>query len=156
VPDPLTVQREIAAPADQVWAMVADVTRMHEWSPENESAVWLQGATGPAPGARFRGVNRNGRKKWNTVSTVVEAVPGQRFSFRVTAKGFRVSEWSYEFEPTPVGCRVTERWTDERGALVTTAGRVASGVADRATHNRAGMESTLDRLKAAAESAHRT
>ena len=27
--------------------MVADVTRMPEWSPENESGVWLGGATGP-------------------------------------------------------------------------------------------------------------
>jgi uncharacterized protein YndB with AHSA1/START domain len=147
----LQVSREIGAPADRVWAMVADVTRMGEWSPEAESAVWLDGATGPAPGARFRGTNRYGSKRWDTTSEVVDAEPGRAFAFRVSAKGFKVSEWRYEFEPTDAGCRVTETWTDRRGLIATWGGKSVSGVGDRLAHNRAGMETTLDRLKAAAE-----
>lgn len=131
--------------------MVADVTRMNQWSPENDSAKWLRGATGPESGARFRGTNRNGKKKWSTIATIVAAEPGRLFSFRVTAGGLKVSEWRYAFEPTATGCRVTETWVDQRGRIVTTLGKPISGVADRAAHNRAGMEQTLERLKAAAE-----
>ena len=147
-----SVSREIAAPAEHVWAMVSDVTRMGEWSPETEAGEWLRGATGPKPGASFRGTNRNGKKKWKTVATVVDSEPGRLFSFRIKASGLKVAEWRYAFEPTATGCRVTETWIDQRGRIVTTMGKPVSGVADRAAHNRAGMEQTLERLAAAAES----
>ena len=42
----------IHAPAERVWAMVSDVTRMGEWSPEAVRAEWLDGANGPSVGAR--------------------------------------------------------------------------------------------------------
>ncbi len=147
----VTVSREIAAPAQQVWNMVSDLTRMGEWSPENEGARWLGGATGPTVGAKFRGVNRNGKKRWSTAGTVVDAQPGGSLAFRVAAVGFPVSEWRYRFESTTDGCRVTETWTDRRGRLVKALGKPVSGVGDRVTHNRKTMEETLRRLKAAAE-----
>jgi uncharacterized protein YndB with AHSA1/START domain len=150
--DQVTVTREIGAPAERVWSMVSDVTRMGEWSPENEGGEWLRGATGPQPGASFRGTNRNGKKKWKTVSTIVEVEPGRVFSFRVKAAGgLKVAEWRYSFEPTATGCRVTETWIDQRGVVVKTLGKPVSGVGDRASHNRAGMEQTLERLASAAE-----
>jgi len=145
------VSREIEAPAEQVWAMIADVTRMGEWSPESVGGTWLGGASGPAPGAKFRGTNQNGAKKWDTMATVVDADPGRRFSFRVKAAGFKVAEWTYTFEPTTTGCLVTEIWFDQRGRIAKALGKPVSGVGDRAAHNRAGMEQTLERLAAAAE-----
>jgi len=151
--DQVSVTTEIAAPAEQVWGMVADVTRMGEWSPENEGATWLRGATGPTPGATFRGRNRNGTKTWSTAGAIVDAEPGRLLTFRVTASGFKVARWRYAFEPTATGCRVTETWTDERGRLAKALAKPISGVADRATHNRDTMEQTLERLKSAAESA---
>ena len=42
---------------------------------------------------------------------------------------------------------------DNRSWLLVKIGRLASGVADRATHNRAGMEATLENLAAAVEAA---
>jgi uncharacterized protein YndB with AHSA1/START domain len=147
----VSVSREIAAPAERVWEMVSDVTRMGEWSPETVGGTWLKGATGAQPGARFRGTNRNGKKKWDTMAVVVDAHPGRRFSFRVTAAGFKVAEWIYEIEPTAAGCRVTETWVDQRGTVARTLGKPVSGVADRAEHNRAGMEQTLERLASVAE-----
>jgi uncharacterized protein YndB with AHSA1/START domain len=152
VTDQVNVTREIEAPADQLWAMVSDVTRMGEWSPENEGGTWLGSATGPKPGAKFRGANRNGKRTWKTVATVVDSDPGRRFSFRVTAMGLKVAEWSYTFEPAATGCRVTETWVDQRNRIVKALGKPVSGVADRASHNRAGMEQTLERLAAVAES----
>jgi uncharacterized protein YndB with AHSA1/START domain len=147
----VSVSREIGAPAARVWAMVSDVTRMGEWSPENLGGEWVRGATGPQPGVSFRGTNRNGKKQWKTAATVVDAEPGRLFSFRVKAIGLKVAEWRYAFEPTATGCRVTETWIDQRGVLAKTLGKPVSGVADRAAHNRAGMEQTLERLAAVAE-----
>lgn len=132
--------------------MVSDVTRMGEWSPETEQCSWLKGATGPSTGAKFRGSNRNGKKRWKTTATVVAADPGREFAFRVAAAGFDVAEWRYTFEPVSGGCQVTETWIDERGLIARTLGKPVSGVDDRAIHNRQGMERTLERLKVVAES----
>jgi uncharacterized protein YndB with AHSA1/START domain len=151
--DQVIVTQEISAPAETVWAMVSDLTRMGEWSPENDGATWLRGATGPAAGAKFRGVNRNGKKEWKTVGAIVDAEPARLITFRITAGGFKVAEWRYAFEATAGGCRVTETWTDQRGRIAKALGKPVSGVADRAAHNRGTMETTLERLKAAAESA---
>jgi uncharacterized protein YndB with AHSA1/START domain len=150
--DQVSVSREIAAPAEQVWAMVSDVTRMGEWSPENEGAEWMGGATGPHAGAKFRGSNRNGKKKWKSVATIVTAEPGRKFSFHVSFGPFSVAEWGYAFESTPTGCRVTETWVDQRAWFFKPISGMGTGVPDRATHNRAGMEKTLERLAAVAES----
>jgi len=150
--DQVSVTQDIGASADQVWAMVSDLTRMGEWSPESEGATWLRGATGPQPGATFRGTNRNGKKKWETLGTIVDADPGRLLTFRITAAGFKVAEWRYELEPTATGCRITETWTDQRGRIAKALGKPVSGVVDRAAHNRATMEKTLETLKSTAES----
>lgn len=149
--EPVSVTTEILAPAELVWTMVADVARMGEWSPENVGATWLRGATGPKPGASFRGRNRHGKKTWTTVGTIVDAEPGRLLTFRVTAGALKVAEWRYAFETIATGCRVTETWTDQRGRIVKALGKSVSGVGDRAAHNRATMEQTLARLKSAAE-----
>ena len=153
MPDTVVVTEEIDAPAERVWAMVADLPRMGEWSPENEGASWLGGATAAAPGARFRGTNRNGSRRWRTSGRIVECEPGRRLAFRVSAGGLRVAEWRYTVEPTASGCRVTETWVDQRGPIVKAFGKPVSGVGDRVEHNRRGMEETLRRLRAAAEGA---
>ena len=59
-----SVTVHMAAPPERVWSLVSDVTNTGRFSPETFEAEWLDGATGPAVGARFRGhVRRNG-KKW--------------------------------------------------------------------------------------------
>lgn len=150
--DHVSVSREIAAPPDRVWAMVSDVTRMGEWSPETTSCVWKGGATGPAVGARFVGRNRSGWRRWSTGCRVVACEEGRTFAFDVDAGPLGVARWRYDIEPTEQGCRVTETWTDRRGALVRGTSPLLTGVGDRPGHNRAGMEATLERLAAAAES----
>ena len=156
------VTRRIAAPASTIWRLVSDVTRMGEWSPETTAATWSKGASGPTLGARFSGKNRNGRKTWSTVCTVDQCEPDRTFGFAVAAGPLKVAHWSYRIEPEIEGgqgraagpaCTVTETWIDQRGWLVRRLGKPLSGVADRASHNRAGMERTLERLAAAAEGA---
>lgn len=50
----------VEAPPETVWALVADVTRMGEWSPETVRCTWVDGATGPELGAAFKGDNKRG------------------------------------------------------------------------------------------------
>jgi uncharacterized protein YndB with AHSA1/START domain len=149
----VSVERVVSASPDVVWRLVSDVTRMGEWSPENVGAKWLGGNREPVVGARFRGTNENGKRTWKTACTVVDAQPGKSFAFEVKAGPLGVARWEYRFEAIDGGCRVTETWIDQRGKIVTFMGGPVSGVKDRAEHNRAGMETTLERLAAVAEGA---
>jgi hypothetical protein len=149
--DRIDVVRDISATPDVVWALVSDLPRMGNWSPENDGGEWVKGATGPAPGAKFKGRNANGSKQWSTGVTVLDATPGERFSFAVTSGPFKIAEWAFDIEATDGGCRVTETWSDQRGGLMKKLGGVASGVDDRVEHNRTGMEATLAGVAAAAE-----
>jgi hypothetical protein len=141
--------RDIAAPAPKVWGMVADLPRMGEWSPENRGGTWLNGASGPAAGAVFRGVNRRGFLRWSTRVTVDECVPDRVFDFSVTFGLSKVARWRYELEETDAGCRVTESWLDLRNPVVRFAGQ-AMGSHD-AAHTRGAMAATLAKLAQAAE-----
>jgi hypothetical protein len=50
--DAVTVH--MAASPASIWELVSDVTKIGRYSPETFEAEWLEGATGPAAGARFR------------------------------------------------------------------------------------------------------
>lgn len=145
----VSVSREIPAPPQEVWALVSDLTRMGEWSPEATGGRWLKGATGPEVGARFKGTNEAGGKKWATTCEVVESVPGERFTFRVFVGPIKVAIWTYTFEPADAGTLVTESWTDERHRFFAALTKRVTGVDDRVTHNEANMEQTLEALERA-------
>lgn len=149
----MSVSREIAASSDVVWGLVSDLPRMGEWSNENVGGAWVGEPSGPEPGARFKGNNRNGFRRWSANVTVVDAVPGELFCFDVSAFGLPISQWAYELEPSGDGCRVTESWTDRRPGWFKPVARLATGVADRIEHTRAGMTQTLEGIAAEAESA---
>jgi len=101
----LDVTAAIRAPADVLYALVSDVTRMGEWSPENVGGRWLDGVPAPVVGARFRGSNRRGWRRWSTTCTVVAAEPGRTFAFDVRVAGIRTSRWSYAFRNVSRGMR---------------------------------------------------
>lgn len=130
--------------------MVTDLPRMGEWSPENQGGEWMDNATGPAVGARFKGRNRNGKRSWATVVKVTECDPTRKFSFGLMLAGKNWCDWVYEIEPTATGCRVTHSWVDHRGRIADVLGKLVSGVDDRASHNRRNMEATLEQIAAAA------
>ena len=146
------VSEQVAAAPDEVYAMVSDVTQMGSWSPETTSCRWLDGATGPTVGARFRGTNKRGPLLWQTTCTVTAAEPGKRFAFDVKFGPAPISSWSYDLQPagdgTTTGHRVVERPALERaqGDAVP-----VMGIRDRAAHNRRSMQATLAALKVAAE-----
>ena len=142
---------EIHAPAGVVWRAIADTRRMQEWSPEN-TGVRAMGE-GPMPvGARFSGANRNGAWRWSTTCVVVESVPGRAFAFDVTFLGMAVARWRYSITDGPDAVTVEEQWWDHRGWVMKALGIIGTGVADRRTHNEAGMRATLTALRSAMES----
>lgn len=144
----------IQAPADELYALVADVTRTPEFSPAVVRCTWLDGATGPAVGARFEAVNTTeAGKTWKNRPVVTAADPGREFAFSRTESLAGTLVWRYRFAPEDGGTRVTESYEVTRpvsrlGWLVIErifrAGDVRAGL-------RAGMETTLRRLKDAAE-----
>jgi uncharacterized protein YndB with AHSA1/START domain len=139
------VTREMAGDPQDVYAVIADVTQMDQWSPESAGARWTSGAPGTV-GSQFRGRNRNGLFRWSTTCTVTAADAGRRFAFDVTLVGLPVASWEYELTPSDGGCAVTERTTDRRSALVKIVGAIGTGVTRRADHNRQTMVATLDSL----------
>lgn len=100
----------MAAPAERIWDLVADVRNIGQFSPETFEAEWLDGATGPAVGARFRGhVRRNGiGPVYWTTCRVTECEPNRLFSFAVLAGDKSLNRWSYQLTPTADGTDVTE------------------------------------------------
>lgn len=139
---------EIAAPPDKVWAMVADVTRMGEWSPENKGGEWIDGASAPAVGARFKGRNKQGRARWSTKCLVEECEPGRIFAFATQVGGKDRTRWSYRFEPVVAGTRVTESWESVRYGRLS---RLLLKPEKRQPEIERGVRQTLERLKEKAE-----
>ena len=147
-----SVTVHIAAPAELVWDLVSDITRIGEFSPETFEAQWLDGASGPRAGARFRGhVRRNGRGPvyWTTC-TVTASEPGREFAFAVGGPGSTtVNTWRYQLEPVADGTDVTESFE----LADTLPLRLYWSVAGRARlrTNLDGMRATLEKMKAVAE-----
>lgn len=139
-----------AAP-EIVWELVSDVTRIGEFSPETFEAEWLDGATGPAVGAKFRGhVKRNGVGPiyW-TYCRVTRCEPQADFAFAVEAGGRTINTWRYQLRAVDGGTEVTESYELNANAA-TKAYWFLLGWARGKTNER-GMLQTLERIKAIAE-----
>jgi ligand-binding SRPBCC domain-containing protein len=146
---PTAASLDIDAPPEKVWALVSDLPRMGEWSPENAGGKWVKGATGPALGAVFTGNNKNGFRRWSTTVTVIGCEPGKLFEFAVTSGPLEVATWRYEFAATDGGCRVTESWVDQRKKWFATIARLMGD--HSAEHTEQEMHKTLANLAAAVE-----
>lgn len=100
------------APAEAVWAIVADVTRVGEWSHECRGAHWVGGATEAASGARFRGSNRSGLFRWSRACRFTVVEPPRRLVWRTGGlMGWLDStEWRIELEPVGGGTRIIQSY----------------------------------------------
>ncbi len=128
------------------------MTQIGRYSPETFEAEWLDGATGPAVGVRFRGhVKRNGKgPTYWAACTITECDPGRAFGFAVGPTVDKaLNTWRYELAPSGGGTDVTEsfRLVDKPALRVywRLLGRW------RGRTNRDGMRTTLERIKAEVE-----
>lgn len=144
--------RHIAAPPGTLYDLVSDVTQMGQWSPECIRCEWIDGATGPAVGARFKGTSKRGLVRWSTTPRVVTAEPGRVFAFATTHRGHDETKWTYRFEPDGDGTVVTETFEmlADLPWYLRMVERVAMGVKDRRADLEVGMAETLRRLSIAA------
>ncbi|NUR06061.1 MAG: SRPBCC family protein [Nocardioidaceae bacterium] len=72
-PKPISATVRIAAPPDRVWAVVGDVARMPEWSPELRRLTVLGRRV--RVGTTLLGLNRRGWVAWPTSSKVTRLEP---------------------------------------------------------------------------------
>lgn len=151
------VTATIAASPEAVWALVSDVTRVGEWGGECVGAEWLDGASGPAVGARFLGRQVRADRKWETTSVVIEAEPGRSFSWVVGDPANASATWRYELSGEGTGTSV--RYRAEMGpgpsgltALIAhTPDREEQIIEGRLAEHRRNMAATLAAITTAAE-----
>jgi uncharacterized protein YndB with AHSA1/START domain len=145
----LQARIDIDASPEAVWALVSDLSLMPKWSPQCK----LMKVFGPLrPGARTVNVNRRNYLVWPTTSRITEVVPERKLAFRVNENN---TVWSYELEPTATGTRLTESRHAENGVKPVSnllVNAVMGGVPNFEVELVDGMNASLSRIKAAAES----
>ncbi|MFC7959920.1 SRPBCC family protein [Rhodococcoides kroppenstedtii] len=146
----LSATIDVQAPPAAVWAVVSDLKRMGEWSPQCKKMTVLGGE--PKLGTRTINLNKRGPLVWPTSAKVVRFEPERRLAFRVTENH---TIWSYELEPTETGTRVTERREAPGGTTAVSNLLVRLAFGGQRNFDgelERGMNATLAKIKAAAES----
>ncbi|HVB91015.1 MAG TPA: SRPBCC family protein [Acidimicrobiales bacterium] len=143
---------EMKSRPEMIYDLVADVSRMGEWSPECYRREWLDGATEAEVGARFAGHNKSGVFRWSNVSQITRAERGRILSWTMGPGDDPYSAWQYTFEPTADGVVVTETFRSLRRTLLGRLSTVPLGGPRRSQARlQSGIQRTLERLRAAAE-----
>jgi len=145
----LQAQIDIEAPVTEVWALVSDLNRMPQWSPQCRAMKALGGPL--RQGSRTINLNRRKFLFWPTTSRVTEFIPDKKLAFRVNENG---TVWSYELEPTATGTRLTESRHAENGVSAFSNMSVNAFMGGVPSFERElvdGMNLSLSRIKAAAE-----
>ncbi len=138
---------DVAATPAQVWALVSDVTRIGEISPECYRAEWTRGH-GPQVGNRFHGYNRTATFEWDEECEVTDAEPERLFAFAIPPEHELANQWRYTIEPNGTGCTVTESFDMP---LLARPDVYTMKIEGRCERLQGGLEITLARLKAVLE-----
>ncbi|MBA2326305.1 MAG: SRPBCC family protein [Actinobacteria bacterium] len=133
----------INAAPEKVYALISDVTRYPEWSPEQVKTEWVGDAKGPAVGAKFKGHNKLGILRWSRSATVKAADPGKEFTFETPE-----TRWSYKLSPAGGGTDVTESFETLKYGLFS---KLTAPPKKRAPKLEGDVQKTLERIKAAVE-----
>lgn len=146
----LRAEALIAAAPDQVWATLADLSRMPDWSPELVRMVPLKPG-GLRVGQWYLGINRRKAVVWPTRSVIADLEPGRVLSWDTRSSGAR---WIWELVPEGEGTRVVHRRPVPDG--ITGMSKVFAplflgGSDDHADELEAGMAQTVERLRATVE-----
>ncbi len=155
-----TVEEEIvinASPA-VVWALVTDLNAVGQWSPEYSGGEWIDGASGPAVGARFKGHNKREEREWESESVVTECDSERAFAWAVGRDpGNSGASWRFDLTPEGSGTRVRQQVIIGPGPSGLTAvieqlpHLEEKIIANRQAEHSRNMQATLQGLKAAAE-----
>ena len=141
----------MTASAEQIWEVITDIRNIGRYSPETFEAEWLDGAAGPALGAKFRGhVRRNeiGPVYWTTCR-VTACEPGREFGFEVLVGDRAVNNWHYRLTPAQGRTDVTESFQLNASPLMSLYSVFGGQL--RRRRNLRDMRKTLERIKAVVE-----
>ena len=147
-PLPISASVDVDASPAAVWAVVSDVARMSEWSPECRR-ILVVGSPESGAGTRLLGLNRRGWAMWPTLSRVTRFEPEQVVAWKTRESG---ATWTYELETTGSGTRVTGR--RDLPAYTPGTALLAPLLGGAAVHDREldeGIRTTLERIKATVE-----
>ena len=99
----------IDAPPARVWELVSDIELMPTLSSELQSVEWLDGANGPAAGARFTGRSKHeALGEWETTSRVVEFETERVFGWAVGDPADPAALWRFQLEPKDGGTELSQ------------------------------------------------
>jgi len=104
----------INAPAEKVFAYLADITKHPEWSKGEHKLEVEKTSEGPiGQGATFRSVGYQFGRNEDTV-TITEYVPDQRVVFQATGR-VGLARHAFEIAPSNGGARVTKSFDMVKG-----------------------------------------
>ncbi|WP_433794962.1 SRPBCC family protein [Actinoplanes sp. CA-252034] len=118
-------QITVKASVDEVYAVVSDLPRSREWSPECTGGEWISGEPATV-GAVFRGENLRAddvvgwaplvRGVWYTQARITAAEPGRTFRWAMlTHVGEnQQSVWGFDIEPAAEGSVLTHHFRMDR------------------------------------------
>lgn len=110
----LSADIHVDAAPDEVYAVVSDLPRSGEWSPECQGGEWTEGEPS-AVGSVFRGENLRSedvvawapliRGTWHTEARVTAAEPGRTFRWMMLSHvgGDQESIWGFDMKPAEGG-----------------------------------------------------
>ena len=112
--DTASVERVIPAPAEEIFALLADPRRHHEFDGSGTVRNAKQLPERLALGAKF-GMSMRWGAPYSMVSTVIEFDPPQRIAWQTWPPGparylLGGRIWRYELEPADGGTLVRETW----------------------------------------------
>jgi hypothetical protein len=111
----------VSATPEQTYAVVSDLARSGEWSPECLGGEWVSGEPATV-GAVFRGKNLRAddvvgwaplvRGVWHTECRVTAAEPGRTFRWMMLshANEDQESVWGFDLAPAEDGCVLTHHF----------------------------------------------
>jgi hypothetical protein len=148
-----TASVHAGAPAGAVWAVLADVTRVGEWSHECHSATWTDGSTRAAVGARFLGSNRSGLSRWSRSCTISACEAPAELGYCTEGRLLGdATEWLFTLQPDEGGTRIVQRYRVRR--LPVWADRLLWRVTPAHHDRHPALFRDLERLAALAEREH--
>jgi uncharacterized protein YndB with AHSA1/START domain len=112
IPQEAAVSVHVDADPASVWSVLADVTRVGEWSHECRGAQWVGEHAEPVAGARFRGRNKVGLVRWGRLNEIVRVDERAALVWR-TLPALRYpdsTEWTVRLEPDGTGTRIVQSY----------------------------------------------
>lgn len=105
----IEVTRTLPCTPERAWSLVTDIALPTAVAGELQRVEWLDGATGVAVGARFRGHNADPEiGEWFTEPEIIEVEDGRRWVWVVGAVEDPLATWGFEVEPAQGGALVRQ------------------------------------------------